>query len=739
MLQVNECENTTFANKLVGLKGTIQKSGYQSKFSSFLNIMASNDYNWKFWVQFVFKDAMAYIGLYLAIRSGNWKLRLASIKLMAAVYSAFDHQTYKNLISQHLVDVYSLPTEIRHFFNTGGFSVSLSGRSWHSVAIDEAHEMKINKECKTSIVRPSKDYISRVAGYIPYRAKCLENMREQLFPEERRASSSSLPCSILSKEARDRKASANIREEIKLINSVQHLPLKSAKCELVNPFTHKKATLQQEHDLLSFREVGQEEFEKHVLYYILKQASVRPPQRKKRLLTFSERKATKRVVSQLERDQKIVQKCLHKKIKWSKQTGRPIDKIAEQFVPIPLALADSNGIPLKGQKSNTTKALKARYKDATPNIFLNELPRGWIPQCVMLEGMFMLNTTPLASHRTFADYANFLIQRYITPHFTRGSIEVHLLFDNPGRHAYTPKSFERRRRDISANVGVNHVCDEFHTSYPIPKKWRESIINCHNCKRNLVYFLSKYILKAMPKHIQPGKVLYLAGCFEGNIEDTAWCITKTNTPQPEPLYTCNAEETDTRVWRHVKITECVRILVMSPDTDVYHIGLPLIHRQKEIVIQINTYNCRDLCYLHLSALLTAFTNDPDLSSLSATLVPQIFQTIFVASGCDYISFFSGIGKATFLRYFFQYAEFITSGRNNTPGTLANVNLDNGSFESGFLAFLRLIGVVYMKKHGSGFTTTPPAYFNQFNAVKQTPQKHHEVWLHNIRQCIWDRV
>ena len=154
-------------------------------------------------------------------------------------------------------------------------------------------------------------------------------------------------------------------------------------------------------------------------------------------MTFSERKATKRAVSQLKRDQKIVQKCLHKNIKWSKQTGHPIDKISEQFVPIPLALADSNGIPLKGKKSNTTKALKARYKDASPNIFLNELPCGWIPEYIMLEGIFTLNTTPLASHRTFADYANFLIQ---TPHFTRGSIEVHLHFDNPGRHASTPKS-----------------------------------------------------------------------------------------------------------------------------------------------------------------------------------------------------------------------------------------------------------------------------------------------------------
>ena len=41
---------------------------------------------------------MAYIGLYLAIRSGNWKLHLASIKLMAAVYLA-------------------LPTEIQNYIS----------------------------------------------------------------------------------------------------------------------------------------------------------------------------------------------------------------------------------------------------------------------------------------------------------------------------------------------------------------------------------------------------------------------------------------------------------------------------------------------------------------------------------------------------------------------------------------------------------------------------------------------
>ena len=39
--------------------------------------------------------------------------------------------------------------------------VSISGRSWDSVAIDKCHEMLINKHCKTSIVKPLPYYKSK--------------------------------------------------------------------------------------------------------------------------------------------------------------------------------------------------------------------------------------------------------------------------------------------------------------------------------------------------------------------------------------------------------------------------------------------------------------------------------------------------------------------------------------------------------------------------------------------------
>ena len=40
--------------------------------------------------------------------------------------------------------------------------------------------------------------------------------------------------------------------------------------------------------------------------------------------------------------------------------------------------------------------------------------------------------------------------------------------------------------------------------------------------------------------------------------------------EPEPTLTINVPEEDTRVWLHAKATPAQNILVISPDTDIYH-------------------------------------------------------------------------------------------------------------------------------------------------------------------------
>ena len=152
-----------FNKRLQTLEGSI--SQHYEEFKSFIQSKAQKDDTWTFWNQFVFQDAMAYVGLFLAIRSGDWDLRMGSMKSMAPVFTAFDHSLYQILISAHVSDLLTMPKAVISMFRQGAFVVSINERSWHSVAIDELHEMLINKDCKTSVIKSLPDYI----GYIVYK------------------------------------------------------------------------------------------------------------------------------------------------------------------------------------------------------------------------------------------------------------------------------------------------------------------------------------------------------------------------------------------------------------------------------------------------------------------------------------------------------------------------------------------------------------------------------------------
>ena len=71
---------------------------------------------------------------------------------MASLFTAFDHQTYQKLISNHIADLLDLPDSIMLMLSQGAFVVNITGREWHSVTIDEAHEMLINKQCKSEAI-----------------------------------------------------------------------------------------------------------------------------------------------------------------------------------------------------------------------------------------------------------------------------------------------------------------------------------------------------------------------------------------------------------------------------------------------------------------------------------------------------------------------------------------------------------------------------------------------------------
>ena len=87
-------------------------------------------------------------------------------------------------------------------------------------------------------------------------------------------------------------------------------------------------------------------------------------------------------------------------------------------------------------------------------------------------------------------------------------------------------------------------------------------------------------------------------------------------PEQIQSYNSNAEEANNRIWRHAVQSQAARILIYSPDTDTYIIGLSLIKdTTKEYILQINVFHSSEKKFLCLSHLHTAFLNDPDLAAL----------------------------------------------------------------------------------------------------------------------------
>ena len=121
--------------------------------SEFLHKKASEDKNWTLWIQFVLHDWLAYNNIHVAVRTKSWDLRIASLKDMAPVFfclqqtplSKVDLTTSLRLINLRDV-VRSTDIHVLAKLKDGSFATSITGRPWHSVAIDEAHEMMINKD-----------------------------------------------------------------------------------------------------------------------------------------------------------------------------------------------------------------------------------------------------------------------------------------------------------------------------------------------------------------------------------------------------------------------------------------------------------------------------------------------------------------------------------------------------------------------------------------------------------------
>ena len=66
-----------------------------------------------------------------------------------------------------------------------------------------------------------------------------------------------------------------------------------------------------------------------------------------------------------------------------------------------------------------------------------------------------------------------------------------------------------------------------------------------------------------------------------------------------------------------------------------------------------SFSSLELRILDMQALICAFKNDPDFATIPPSLLPSAVQVVYICTGCDFVSFFNGHGKATFLATLFE--------------------------------------------------------------------------------------
>lgn len=162
--------------------------------------------------------------------------------------------------------------------------------------------------------------------------------------------------------------------------------------------------------------------------------------------------------------------CWKKRLEFTSKTGHQLSAY-QQCIELPRAIATSNGQPMKGTKSNTTKVYEKRYEHAFPPIIHTTFPTGWNPDTVITEGMFLINIKPWSAHKNMGEYAEFLLRQHILVHFRNGASEVHLLFDDPECQVQSPKYFERLHRDQANPTPDDHYCTTFSADMICSLKW----------------------------------------------------------------------------------------------------------------------------------------------------------------------------------------------------------------------------------------------------------------------------
>ena len=727
LLNQKAINNSEVKMKLTMLENYIDN--LNRNFVSFFQTLCKANKTWEFWHNFIHVDVLIYIKYYLALRTGDWNLRNFCLKHIAKLAQVSDARFYSRLLPQNLADMNRFPDFIIDHFRDGGFVMNVLGRNSHSQGLDEGHESCINKDVKAALNTCSNASLSKAVSYVPVRANCIRNIKDKL-------SSNSTLCRSFSKSLASVSMENVIAYKDFLISrSYLFMAVFSPEIEMKDNNIHhliscKVLDKKQSETLASLCKLGYDHLKLYLQKCINGHIYALAKHKPLKLTGYFSNKQSISSVKQELKDSQSQNKMYRIQIAWASKNNVLMEDL-KQYVTntLPRSIATSDGLPYKGEKSKMLSIYKSRYPDA----FLSSKVLSNL-EAIIIDAMFFIYHPPLRSFSTFSEYLQHVFIRNVLCYYEHGIKTVHIVFDEQDIGVISPKDLERSRRDSdeSDNPFVKNI--KLDPNSILPSDWQK-FLKIRANKKSLVNLACCEFLKLGSKRLHKDQKLYVGGGFSVCGKSDAVI---NNIIVSCPSFDSNILEGDSRVWAHAFSEVASRILILSADNDTYHIGLPLLRKHPDKSIFVALDNQFD-SVIDLNKLANLMFYDHDFININ-DCITTVIQVLFIATGCDYVSFFKGHGKKSFFETFSKHVDFISSGKPPFPGKLNQIK---DEWELGFLAFLRLIGSEYFKKCSIEFkdvcsTLSPQSLFLALHSNANTDLENHMIFIDKLRQALFKR-
>lgn len=250
--------------------------------------------------------------------------------------------------------------------------------------------------------------------------------------------------------------------------------------------------------------------------------------------------------------------------------------------------------------------------------------------------VFLIHVAPQSQHTTIDHYCNMLAKHHILPYFSAGALEVHLIFDDPGRFPTSPKAADRQRRYQSTNADHTHY--NFREQLPNTQKWKTAM-ECTKCKHQLAMHLAYETLQRISKYLLPNQHFITAGAFEEDLRDKAlsvWVMVQVKHTfyhiWHAPLKKLTWESGCIVPTRLALKSLCSHQTRMYSTLECFFLDTQGWLNVKSLYNSIHLVQSKE-SFSPIKHACVCLQNNPDLTTVPTEDLLQIIQTLYIVTGC----------------------------------------------------------------------------------------------------------